>query len=201
MRLHVGLIKYAVTSFGYMNALLGCSMRRRTTTSRDYPRFAGRRSTALIHRWRPSVPRPHNIDPRSSAQSPTGGRSPLTSKTPHEGHRQCAAAGHGESGAMARTLQSPASSGGERSRLSASLACRRTCRRGRGGSNLSPRSSTKARTLAASPCWSDAGVNPQFGSRVRTWWRSGREREALRVVIERAEWSNFRHLALILEYE
>jgi hypothetical protein len=42
-------------------------------------------------------------------------------------------------------------------------------------------------------------LTAQFGSRVRTWWRSRRAREALRVVIERAEWTNFRHLALILE--
>jgi hypothetical protein len=34
---------------------------------------------------------------------------------------------------------------------------------------------------------------------VRAWWRRRLEREALRVVIERAEWSNFRHLALIVE--
>ena len=39
-------------------------------------------------------------------------------------------------------------------------------------------------------------LTAQFGPQIRTWWRS---RRALRVVIERAEWSNFRHLALILE--
>jgi hypothetical protein len=38
-----------------------------------------------------------------------------------------------------------------------------------------------------------------FGPRMRAWWRSRSEGEALCVVIERAEWTNFRHLALILE--
>jgi hypothetical protein len=42
-------------------------------------------------------------------------------------------------------------------------------------------------------------LTAQFGSQVRTWWRSRREGDALGVVIDRAEWTNFRHLALILE--
>jgi hypothetical protein len=42
-------------------------------------------------------------------------------------------------------------------------------------------------------------LGPQVGSQVRSWWRSHRQGEALRVIIERAEWSNFRHQALILE--
>ena len=76
MRLHVGLIKYSVTSFGY-NACASWLLYAPLDDDKSrLPALAGRRSTALIHRWRPSAPRPHNIDPKPSAQSPTGGRRP-----------------------------------------------------------------------------------------------------------------------------